>query len=138
MEPAAHSIRLVDTWTVAEWECYLEQLVIDCIVEAARGHMPSTAEGWTRVARRMGLKVHSLQLSFGACLIEDLVIWNARRPELAARYIAHEVVEHILLSDHAGRPPVHQPHPCDTIAHRIALRIDARLRSANCATEEKP
>lgn len=108
-----------------EWERAIAARVRQIIVEAAGG-WPISYHEWVRTAEKFGLEIVRVrgQLSFGACLLDDLIAVDVRGSEAQlCRWIAHEITESVLRSDHGW--PVCVPFDSHDHYHRIALLVES-------------
>jgi len=96
--------------------------VYGLFLEMNRGLYPRSYDDWLRVAKRLGLRVHRGP-SFAPCLLDDLVIiGDPANDAEACRWLAHEIVEAALRSEH--RPPLVIPGTCSAICHQVAELLE--------------
>lgn len=109
---------------IADHYLHLARLVRANLEAANRGAYPATTDEWYDVARRLGVSVRCVaQLSFGGCLLDDLVIHGAGTPEQVARWMAHELAEERLRSE--CEPPYVLPAAgCRDHYHAIARLVE--------------
>lgn len=103
-------------------DLYLARLVRANLAAANHHAYPQTQEEWDEAARRLGVTVkHDAQFSFGACLLDDLMLHGSGTPEEMARWFAHELAENRLRCE--CEPPYVLLDPQDAY-HRIARLVE--------------
>ncbi len=90
----------------------LALLVRECITAANYKAWPTTLDEWHDVASRLGISVQAVSFNIGgACLLDNLLLYQTGTDECVARYFAHELSESrlrceceapFILEDHEG------------------------------------
>lgn len=113
-----------------DWPSAVTAIAADLILHANYDRPPRTFGDWALISERFGLELHVAPVrGGGAVLMEDmLVVAPGQNLRETFRRIAHELGEHVLLSEYAA--PFHYPYTGQDSRldrHEVAQRLEWML-----------